>query len=711
MKIGLNATLLEKIGKMKLVKDEVGKVKRAIISDDLAQFIRETRDENHESYIFFTTPTELSLKEKQKIKKRILKRYKLEEKYYPRIVFTTESDYEDAIKRNGISIEARDGYETFEEVLESLEAQKQEMSTPILHRDTPSTGIPSKDAFWRKYHTGESYKLSEDYRSPYERITSGNIDFLDETFLYNSDFGNKMTYKEVFDKADDLCRIFIEMGIKEGAKVPLILASTPEMFITILALWKAKATIVPLFPKSTTNEIKTKLESIDYDYMVVNDIFYSSAQEAIKPTAKAVVLPVAYSANPLIRKYFNTFMLPKFNKNKIEYNEQFIKYDDLFKKYSRYDGEIDTSYDENYEAVQLFTGGTVKSKGVILTAKNLEAAYQGYPIAEIPVLRDDKFAAFLPINHVFGLVSIIYSASAYGGKLSTVLKVNLKKMDKLFVDDKITVFAGIPTMVDAILSNKRIKSSDLKQLRYFILGGAKTDEKTKENVLEFGRQHGCDLKLVDGLGQTEVSTAYLYNNVLSINDCVKIVNPETNEELTYGEVGEICVSGPNVMKGYVSSEDNASALEEDSNGNIWFHTGDLGYNEDGKIYYMGRLNRRIKVNGELICVEDLEEVIANCSFIKECCIVEKTDTQKESVPVAFITLNDGYEYNQELQKAIEDYYSQNIVYYSRPAVTVCLDQLPKTAIGKTDFKQLKLLAECMTTSPREIQKMKRLINK
>ena len=144
---------------------------------------------------------------------------------------------------------------------------------------------------------------------------------------------------------------------------------------------------------------------------------------------------------------------------------------------------------------------------------------------------------------------------------------------ELFVDDKITVFAGIPTMVDAILSNKRIKSSDLKQLRYFILGGAKTDEKTKENVLEFGRQHGCDLKLVDGLGQTEVSTAYLYNNVLSINDRVKIVNPETNEELTYGEVGEICVRGTSfiIRKGteipcensqeFFTSQDNQKGIE------------------------------------------------------------------------------------------------------------------------------------------------------
>lgn len=711
MKIGLNADLLEKLGKISIVKDRNGIVKNATISDDLANYIKMNRDENHESYIFFTTPSEMTLKEKKKTKKRIFKKYKLESKYQPRLVFTTKEDYDDSIDRNSISIDAGDVYSSYEELRAVLEREKTRISTPILNQNTPSCGVPSKDGFWRKYQTLESYKIVDDFKSPYERITSGNIDFLDETFLYNSDFGNKMTYKEVFDKADDLCKIFMEMGIKQGSKVPLILASTPEMFITILALWKAKATIVPLFPKSTTNEIKTKLESIDYDYMVVNDIFYSSTQEAIKPSAKAIVLPVTYSANPLIRQYFNTFMLPKFNKSRIEYNEQFIKYDDLFKKYPRYTGEIDTSYDENYEAVQLFTGGTVKSKGVILTAKNLEAAYHGYPIAEIPAMRDDKFAAFLPINHVFGLVSIIYSVAGYGGKLTTVLKINLKKMDKLFVDDKITAFAGIPTMVDAILNNKRIKASDLRQLRYFILGGAKTDEKTKANVLEFGQQHGCNLKLVDGLGQTEVSTAYLYNNVLCVDTRVKIVNPETNEELKYGEQGEICVSGPNVMKGYVSSEDNEAALETDENGVVWFHTGDLGYNDNGKIYYVGRLNRRIKVNGELICVEDLEEVVSNCKFVKDCCIVEKSDTKKESVPVAFITLNPGYEYNEELQSAIEEYYSQNIVYYSRPSVTVCLDELPKTTIGKPDFKQLKLLAECMTTTPSEIQKVKRLVNK
>lgn len=709
MKLGLNATLLEKMGKISILRDNSGVVKKAEFSDELANFVKNNRDENHETYIFFTAPRELTLKEKVKIKKKILKKYKLETKYQPRIVFTTIDDYDDSLKRNGISIEANTEQSSFEEMLEFFKQEKEFMSSPLLVPDTPSIGIPSKDAFWQKYQTRESYKLVDDYRSPYDRITSGNIDFLDEIFIYNSDFGNSMTYQDVFNKADELCRIFMEMGIEKGSKVPLLLTSTPEMFITILALWKAKATIVPLFPKSTTNEIKTKLESIDYDYMIINDIFYSSTKEAIKESSKAIVLPVAYSATPIIRQYFNKFMLPKFNKSKIRYDQQFIKYNDLFKKYPRYQGEIDISYDENYEAVQLFTGGTVKSKGVILTAKNLDAAFKGYPIAETPVMRDDKFACFLPINHVFGLVSIILSASAYGGKLSTMMKIDLKKMDKLFVDDKITIFAGIPTMVDTILNNPKIKTSDLQQLRYFILGGAKTDEKLKENVMEFGRQHGCDLKLVDGLGQTEVSTAYLYNNILSINDAIKIVNPDTNEELNYDEIGEICVSGPNVMKGYVLQQDNEMAMEKDSTGQVWFHTGDLGYNKDGKIYYVGRLNRRIKVNGELICAEDLEEVISNCGFIKDCCVVEKSDAQKESIPVAFITLNEGYEYGAELQHLLEEYYSHNIVYYARPCKTICLDELPKTTIGKTDFKKLKQMAENITITSRGVQKTKKNI--
>lgn len=717
MKIGFNAEAIAKLGKNKLIKDTKGKIKTISFDDQTANLIKKLREDNHESYIFITTNGDLSLDEKKKIKNNILKKYKLDKKFQPRIVIVNKKDYQESINRNGISIEI--GANLTKYINEELEIDKVyqqldkyiqdeilDLSKPIMDSNVESCGIPSKDKFWLKHHTKEAYKFCDDLSSPYERITKGNIDFLDEIFIEDSNFGTRMTYEEVFEKADKLCEVFLANGIKKGSKVPLILTSTPEMFITILALFKAKATIVPLFPKSTENEIKTKLESIEYDYMIVNDLFYKSVKNSIKDNSKAIILPVSYSASPLKKVYFNNIMMPKLGCEKVNYNEQFISFDDFIKNSPKYNGFIDTSYDEEYEAVQLFTGGTVKSKGVILTSKNLEAAFQGYPIANYPVLRDDKFACFLPINHVFGLVSIIYSASAYGGKLSTMLKINFKKIHELFLKDKITIFAGIPTMIDSILNSKKLKGKDLEQLRYVILGGAKTVDQVKKNIKQFGLDHGCDLEVVDGLGQTEVSTAYLYNNILSVNDEVKIINTETGEELGYNQVGEICISGPNVMKGYVMEEDNLSAFEKDENGKVWFHTGDVGYNNNGKIYHTGRLNRRIKVNGELICVEDLEAVISQFDAIKDCCVVGKTDLRKENIPVAFITLKDGYKYDEYTKKCLEAYYSENIVYYSRPAITKCLNELPKTTIGKPDFKQLQLLADCMEI-PSEKLKIKK----
>lgn len=695
MKIGFNIEAIKQMGENSIVLDKNGEVKKIVFDENTKKLFRSIRDKNHECFVFITTKEELSLQEKSKIKKQIFKQYKLDKKYEPRIVIIKKDDYENSVNRNGISINIEQKYETIEQLTDDVNKEIENLEKPILEPNTTTCGIPSKDKFWLKYQNKESYKLANDFRSPYDRIVSGNIDFLDETFLYDSNFGTKMTYKEVFDKADKLCEVFLANGITKGSKVPLLLTSTPEMVIVILALFKAKATIVPLFAKSTESEIRTKLESIDYKYMIVNDLFYKSVKSSIKPNSKAVILPAAYSANPIKKLYFNKIIKPKLGCEKVDYNSQFIDYDDFICNSPKFNGTIDTSYDENYEAVQLFTGGTVRSKGVILTAKNLEAAFHGYPIANYPVMRDDKFACYLPINHVFGLVSIIYSASAYGGKLSTMLKIDLKKIHEMFLNDKITIFAGIPTMVDAIINNKELESKDLKQLRYFILGGAKTVDQVKRNVERFGVEHETELKVIDGLGQTEVSTGYLYNNILSINDEVKIIDPQTSKELEYGVVGEICVSGPNVMKGYVNEQDNLAALEKDENGKIWFHTGDLGYNQNGKIYHTGRLNRRIKVNGELICAEDLEAVISQFAAIKDCCIVGKTDLKKECIPVAFITLREGYKYDEYTKKELEKYYAQHIVYYARPMITTCLNELPKTTIGKPDFKQLQLLADCM----------------
>ena len=152
------------------------------------------------------------------------------------------------------------------------------------------------------------------------------------------------------------------------------------------------------------------------------------------------------------------------------------------------------------------------------------------------------------------------------------------------------------------------------------------------------------------------------------------------------------------MKGYTNEEDTAKVFETDVYGKVWFHTGDLGKNVDGKIYYSGRLNRRIKVNGELICAEDLEEVISKYEPIKECCVVAKADPQKEAVPVAYITLKEGYSYTEALIKELKEYYESNLSPFARPVFTTCLEELPKTAVGKPDFKQLQHSADCMPNS-------------
>lgn len=713
MKLSFNEEVLSKLETTKIIRDKKGKIKNIVFGNELKEILKKLRDNEHETYIFIYDD-DISVKQKQKLKNNILKKYKLDKKYEPRIVIIKKDDYNNAIKRNGISIDtgnivtdmSNEFISSFE-VEQYIKSNLDELNEKIMKENQGSTGIPSLDKFWLKYQTIEDYRYSSELYSPYERLRQMNIDFLDEVFIESSEFGTKMTYDEIFKKIDETADAFLANGIGVGKKVPLLMTTSPETFIIIFALLKAKATIVPLFPKSTESEIRAKLENINYDYIIAHDLFYTTVKNSKKNSSKAIIVPAANSANYIKKFYFEKILMSKMGCEKVIYSDDILKFNDFVKNSNKYTGEYDLNYDEEYEAVQLFTGGTIKSKGVILTSKNLEAAHHGFPSVMFPILRDDKFSCFLPINHVFGLVSIIYSATSYGAKLSTKLKIDLKNMDKLFSKDKITIFAGIPTMVDLILNNKKIKSDDLKQLRCFILGGAKTVEQVKKNIKQFGVNNDIDLKVIDGLGQTEISTAYLYNNVLSVNDEVKIIDPETGKELGYKEVGEICVSGPSVMKGYVLEEDNIKALEKDENGKIWFHTGDAGYNDNGKIYHSGRLNRRIKVNGELICVEDLESVITQHEAIKDCCVVGKTDLKKECVPIAFITLKEGYKYDDFTRESIENYYLQNIVYYARPTITKCLNELPKTTIGKTDFKQLQLLADCLEIDTKK-QKIKRI---
>ena len=260
-------------------------------------------------------------------------------------------------------------------------------------------------------------------------------------------------------------------------------------------------------------------------------------------------------------------------------------------------------------AVILHSGGTTgKPKGIVLSNGNFNALALQARVIFKDLKPEDKVLGIMPIFHGFGLGVSFHIPFGLGCEVILVPQFNAKKFDELLDKYKPNVICGVPTLYEALINTKN-RNLDLSMLKYVISGGDSLSSNLTEKINDFLKEHGSRVKVSQGYGMTEALAAV----ALSFGDAyrdgsigipfpgnyIKIVTPGTQDEVPYGEDGEICVSGPTVMLGYLNDErETNEMLQKHKDGAIWLHTGDIGMmNENGIIYYRQRLKRMIVSSG------------------------------------------------------------------------------------------------------------------
>ena len=256
-------------------------------------------------------------------------------------------------------------------------------------------------------------------------------------------------------------------------------------------------------------------------------------------------------------------------------------------------------------------------------------------------------------------------------------------------------------MFEAMMNNKKVQDMNLSYIKYLIVGGDSLTEVKNNEMNKFIRSHGIQNDVVQGYGMTETTGPTVAGVMgtgipgaigipLPGND-MKIVSVDTKEEVPFGEVGEICISGPVVMPGYLDNEKETNEmLEKDEKGKIWVHTGDLGYvNEDGILYYVQRLKRMLIVSGYNVYPSHVENVLMEHPAVLNCGVIGIPHPYKVQVPKAFIVLNSGYKADNALKKEIKEYCEKNLAFYMIPKEFVFRESLPKTMIGKVNYRELE----------------------
>ena len=288
-------------------------------------------------------------------------------------------------------------------------------------------------------------------------------------------------------------------------------------------------------------------------------------------------------------------------------------------------------------------------------------------------------------------------------KIENILmpEFDIKRFIKILKTQKPTVLACVPTLWDAMVHSRDLENVDLSFLKYCINGGDAVASKKEDEFNDFLHKHSATIKLSKGYGMTEstAATCYTYGDsnkkgsigVPMPGNKYSICIPATDEEVDIGVEGEICVSGPTIMLGYLNNEKETNlVLMKHSDGRIYLHTGDLGYiAPDGIVYFTQRLKRMIVSNGYNVYPSRIEEVIELHNDVLQCSVVGIPHSYKGEIPKAFIVLKSGVKPSMKIKHEIKDLCEEKLSKFSIPKDYEFRESLPKTLLGKVNYKELE----------------------
>lgn len=555
---------------------------------------------------------------------------------------------------------------------------------------------------WLKYFGDMPAHLDYPKGSMYEAVKESAITKKKMNSVAYEFQGKKTNYKQFLNKIEVLGKAYKNIGIDEGDMVTVCMPNTPQGVDTFYALNRIGAVPAMIHPLSAVGEIAFYINSTQSKAVLVVDLFYEKVLEALKQVKHPVKVVVAHIKDelpfPLNMLYPLTVKkkpapLPKDNKNVIDWSD-FISGGKKVKLSNKFPKAEDT-------AVILFSGGTTgTSKGIQLTNLNMNALAAQVAANAGFTMEGLRMFSVMPLFHGFGLGVGIHTALMASGTCIIIPQFTIKTYARDVKKYKPNVIVGVPTLYEALLRSEGF-DFDLSFLRGMFCGGDSLSVELKKKVDKFLKEHNATIQVREGYGTTECVTAscltpydtYREGSIgIPLSDTYyTIVNPNNDTELPYGEEGEICICGPTVMKGYLNNaEETASTLRRHEDGNLWLHTGDLGYmDEDGFVYYKQRMKRLIIVSGINVYPSQVENAIDAHPDVLLSCAVGIPDPYKMHVVKAFVVLRQGVEPSDKIKEEIIENCKKNVSRYGVPREIEFRTELPKTLVGKVAYRVLE----------------------
>ena len=558
-----------------------------------------------------------------------------------------------------------------------------------------------KDSPWLEFYDEEGIPAHIEYPdcSMVDMIIQSAEKWPDNTaYVY---YGHKVTYKNFVKKIEKTARALKNYGVKEGDRVTICMPNTPEGITMVYAVNMVGAVCNMVHPLSSEKELEYYIKVADSKYVLVFDAVFDKIYK-LRDIAQLERIIVVRPSDGLGFLKQRMYKLLHVKKVRLPANDsRVVLWEDFIANSYFYQGNYHEERSGNDPAVIMYSGGTTGApKGVLLSNLNINAE----ALCDISMIRQITPSAtvlsILPLFHCFGLGVCIHTPLCRGMGCVLIPAFSHKQFASIITQNKPNFIVGVPTLYEALI-NTRLKPDDLKCVTSVICGGDALNQTLRDKVNKFLNDHGSDAKIRVGYGLTEGSGAVCLSPENTFKDGIigaplpdtqlKIVKNDTFKELPAGEEGEICISGPLVMMGYLNDDiENAQVLRVHDDGKLWLHTGDIGYlGEDGFFYFAQRLKRMIVSSGYNIYPTHLESVINSHEAVLTSTVIGIDHPYKGQVPKAFIVLKPGYKPGKRLEREIRELLERNVPIYALPAAYEFRDKLPQTKIGKVAFRELE----------------------
>ena len=557
---------------------------------------------------------------------------------------------------------------------------------------------------WLKYYDQKYIDQALPECSAFDFVRTRNKDRLMSTAMEY--YGRKFTYADLIVNVKKTAAAFRALGVKKGDIITVVSVMTPEVIYAFYAADRIGATLNLVDPRYSPEGIHDYIQEVRSRLLICLNVVYDRCEQAAKRTTveRVVVLSPADSLPLGLAIGYKAA-----NPDRNRYHSNVLNW----KKFIAGGADASTSaepYDPEHACVVVHTGGTTGSpKGVLLTDRNFNAIAQQFSAYDSLFQKGQSLMNIMPPFIAYGYACGVHLPLVLGLKVIIIPNLDPDKLGGLIWKYKPEHMFGVPAHYQQMAASHQLRNKDLSFIRNYAAGGDAISLGAEQTVNNFLETHNVEYPLAKGYGMTEVSSAATVAagkvnkpgsvGIPMVNTLVSVFEPGTDKELPLGQRGELCISGPGVMKGYYDKPaETAAILRTHPDGRVWVHTGDIGYlDEDGFVYLDSRIKRLIiRHDGFKVFPSMIENVVSQHPAVHQCSAVGCTDKDhvQGRLPFVYLVLTQeaasaSPSKRKQIIRELRQMCAEELPEYVQPVGYKIIPEMPLTPVGKFDYRKLE----------------------